>query len=479
MVGTYTSNWIRISDGDVTTHNPQELVSTDGDIAITSAQIRWEGIETTGSDTTYLSNSNYDSATATVSTDTASNENSDSATATESTSTSTDSSSYDDYSSSASFPTVSSDFDHHTLTYSISNSSSSSITVTVDEDGIGGTTYERTYTVDANSTKEVTNESTTIDYQGQTRTIQDIDGGSDITVQVTAETHTYTVNDKTATATYPAVPTGYTFDHHVETFSDSTGGSSSSTYTTNKVGDEVTYTSTDPDVTVTVTLETYGTDETIINDTAQAQYPSVPNGYSFNRHHHQEWYDGSEVVDDYIYTNSVGDFESRTSTDPNELAEVELTTRGEDTTTTTYYTEDPNVTLDVSGDSGTVTLTDGETSSWYTLSGLDPNVEEFDHNISGSGEAYFRFEFTWEEIYPTAQKQLRIYDADQNAIHKIAIADLNDDALNYDVVQTSYNGTVYAVDVVDSSHSDALGWTSIYDGTHGELSLRAYETIQL
>ena len=44
MVNTYTSNWIRVSHGDITTHNPQELVGTSAEINITNAEIQWEGI---------------------------------------------------------------------------------------------------------------------------------------------------------------------------------------------------------------------------------------------------------------------------------------------------------------------------------------------------------------------------------------------------------------------------------------------------
>jgi len=44
MANTYTSNWIRVSHGDITTHNPQELVGTSTEINITDAEIQCEGI---------------------------------------------------------------------------------------------------------------------------------------------------------------------------------------------------------------------------------------------------------------------------------------------------------------------------------------------------------------------------------------------------------------------------------------------------
>jgi hypothetical protein len=148
------------------------------------------------------------------------------------------------------------------------------------------------------------------------------------------------------------------------------------------------------------------------------------------------------------------------------------------TETTTHYTTDPYVTRDVSG-SYTGTLSDGEWSPWVTLNGLEEGVNEFYHNISGSGEAYFEFEYTYEEVYPTVQKQLRLYDADQNAIHTVALADPSDSQLDYNHHRYALNGTVYALDVVDPSDENAIDWVKWYHPTHGEYCPRAYDTIQL
>jgi hypothetical protein len=149
-----------------------------------------------------------------------------------------------------------------------------------------------------------------------------------------------------------------------------------------------------------------------------------------------------------------------------------------------YYTEvshtvDPFVTRDVDGSySGNI---DGGTwSPWVTLNGLAANENnEFYHNISGSNEADYEFTYDWDYQFPTAQKQFRLYDEDQNTIHKVALADPSDSLLNYNHHRYALNGTVYALDVVDPSDENAIDWVKWYHPTHGEYCPRAYDTIQL
>jgi len=76
-------------------------------------------------------------------------------------------------------------------------------------------------------------------------------------------------------------------------------------------------------------------------------------------------------------------------------AAVEYYTEETTTTTTTYDTQNPSVSQDVSADAGNITLDDGVTSNWYTLSDLDPNSETFSHSINGSGKAEFRIRFNY------------------------------------------------------------------------------------
>jgi hypothetical protein len=147
-------------------------------------------------------------------------------------------------------------------------------------------------------------------------------------------------------------------------------------------------------------------------------------------------------------------------------------------TSTTKSTQDPFVTRDVDA-SYTGTLSDGEWSTWQSMTGLVEGTNEFYHNISGSEEAYFEFEYTYEETYPTVQKQFRLYDEDQNAIHKVALADPSDSQLDYNHHRYALNDTVYALDVVDPSDENAIDWVKWYHPTHGEYCPRAYDTIQL
>lgn len=46
MAQTYTSQWFAVSNGDITTHNPQSLVPTGKDIRILDAEVQWEGVDT-------------------------------------------------------------------------------------------------------------------------------------------------------------------------------------------------------------------------------------------------------------------------------------------------------------------------------------------------------------------------------------------------------------------------------------------------
>jgi hypothetical protein len=158
--------------------------------------------------------------------------------------------------------------------------------------------------------------------------------------------------------------------------------------------------------------------------------------------------------------------------------ENEFQTHYETTTSTTYHTKDPYVTRDVDA-SYSGTLSDGEWSTWQTMTGFVEGTNEFYHNISGSNEAYFEFEYTYEEVYPTVQKQFRLYDVDQNAIHTVALADPSDSQLDYNHHRYALNGTVYALDVVDPSDESAINWVKWYHPTHGEYCPRAYDTIQL
>jgi hypothetical protein len=287
---------------------------------------------------------------------------------------------------------------------------------------------------------------------------------------MTARTYYETVESKTASATAQSLPSGYDFGYiNVKKYENGSVVSSNNYSDSSYVGDTFSITSTDPDVTVEIVVDTNGS--TTNSDTSSTSYPSVPNGYSFDRHYWRTEKNGSYENSDYIYTNSVGDSRSVTSSDTSNTWTLEMETRGTDSSSsTTYYdTEDPSVSNEVSA-SSTEHLTDNETSNWYTLSGLAPNSNSIDHSISGSNEGYYRIQFDWELSLPTAVSTYRISinGTDKNVI----LADPTDNALDYNFYRTQVDGDgVLAYDVVDPSDPDALPYY-IYHPTHGKLALR-------
>lgn len=145
--------------------------------------------------------------------------------------------------------------------------------------------------------------------------------------------------------------------------------------------------------------------------------------------------------------------------------------------TTEEKTQDPAVSGDVSADSGTLTLNDGEQSSWFALSGLDPNNEDFFHDISGSETARFRFRFDYVLNHPTPQDYVRIYDADAGVKRKVALADPTDSKLKYNAIRVDRNGNTYALDVVNPGDQYEIDFVRFYHPTHGTLVPRQIDTV--
>jgi len=158
--------------------------------------------------------------------------------------------------------------------------------------------------------------------------------------------------------------------------------------------------------------------------------------------------------------------------------DIQVRTQSSATFTTTYKTDSPRVTRDVSADSNSGELNDGETTNWISLDGFKSSGDqEFYHDIDGSDEAYFRFRFDWEYAFPTALKQLRIKDTNDNTTHKVALADPSDSQLDYNSFRTSVGGTTYAIDVVDPSDRSAIETHRMYHPTDGIVCPRSYDTV--
>lgn len=159
--------------------------------------------------------------------------------------------------------------------------------------------------------------------------------------------------------------------------------------------------------------------------------------------------------------------------------DAEVFVRWDESTTTTESTTNPEISGDVTADSGSITLNDGETSNWYTASGLEPNSETFTHSIDGSYEAQFQLEFTYEPDIPDpVNGTVALYDSSAGVWRECAVADPSDVSLDYNHVSV-YNSTTSnwgALDVVDVTNSDAITSHQFYDSTVGWLAAREYST---
>lgn len=420
MANTYTTDWVNVSNGDVTTHNPQSLVPTNNVIRVLDAEIQWEGVDATKSTTVSASNINTGTAEATTSTTTSTDTN----TNTDNYSDTRDITAYTKESGTVDLSVTIPDWDGDFNEYSLELQAFCDHQITVEYSGVSVSDTLYNNTGETFTDFNTLHESSTTDssYNGQTRSVSidwEIDnlndGTTDSNVQITFELAA-------------------------------------------KAAGEVTTTTTE-------------------SDTTTVAYPSVPSGYDFDYHYWREDKNGDFVESDYVYTNSVGDTRSVTSNDTDTTRSLEMKTYGEDTNYYTTSTQDPRVARDVSADTGSLTLNDGEQSAWYQLDGLDATPEEFYHDISGSNEARFRFRFDWEETFPDVLLEARISDVGSDTTYKVALADPSDSQLEYDAVRVAVGGTIYALDVAKSADSSTVDTHRFYHPTHGELRPRYFDTV--
>lgn len=473
MANTYTTSWFSVSNGDSTTHNPGSLVSTNRAIEILSAQIQWEGEQTSSTSCSTNYDINTNSVTAQATTDSTTVTDSDSATATRSYDNSSDSNTAEDadgISKLATFPDVPSGSTFSDVGLSITiDASASNSDVNVDYADLDGNIVNET--MPAGTSGDIYSKSTTIDHTGENRSLF-IENLRDDYVKgtITATTTWYDTTNKTAYATAQSLPSGYNFGYiNVKKYENGSLVSNNNYSDSSYVGDTFFITSTDHDVTVEVVIDTNGSNTN--SDTASTSYPSVPNGYSFSRHYYREEKNGNRQDYDYIYSNKVGNSRSVTSYDPDNTWDLKMQTQGEDTNCNTAYydTQDPSVSGDVSG-SYNGTLNNGETSSWQTLSGLTAGDNTFDHSISQSNEAQFRFEFDWQYEVPTALAVYRVVI--NGTTYDVAMADPSDSSLEYDCYRAQVDGEgILALDVVSPSDANAIP-AYVYHPTYGKLALR-------
>lgn len=485
MANTYTSNTIRVNNGDSTTFDTSD--AADG-IRILSAECRWRGVQTssTSNDTSYSTNTNYDSATATSGTSYHNNSTSGSATATQSTNYNTDTvsntatDSESDYErvdpyESPSPPSYNGTAQSWKLTYEYKITHEGNGADADSSSGLyvsGDTTNKELNYNDLNANsgwQQVLSESGSGSVNTYTyingdysKNYDDVSMSVRITAEVTYQYSSTSTNNDTVTRSYPSVPNGYNFHKHEKIIDGN-----KNTYYSNKVGQNESVTSTNPNNTRNLTLKTYGKKTNTNSRTASTSFPSVPNGYNFSRHREQK----SNGTNNYHYSNKVGQSRSITSNSTNNTVWVRLKTRGKKTTSSTSYydTRDPSVSEDASA-SYNGTISDGNWTSWNTLNGFSPGSNTLNHSISESNKADFQIRYEWEYDVPTAVQTAKIKI--NGTTYSVALADMADPALVYDFYRTftPTNGTL-AFDVVDPSDSDSIPYY-IYHPTHGKVSLR-------
>lgn len=501
MSNTYTSSFQFVQDGQSTSEAPSDLVSNNA-IVVNNAEIQWEGSTTTSSNTSYNTNTNTGSATATTGSSTSTElntNNSGIANAYEAPADYTETDTFTDelvYEAPDADSPVTPEARTDGLQSWKDNVESWSITYEAKlRDPFGGGTFTTNYVKYDTPSSYVEWDGDLDDSQGNWLEIASfsgsgnfpkddmdvevyakdenendvLEGGARLTV--TVDYYPTVVKNETVSTTYPPVPDGYNFDYHRREIS----GETNETITTNKVGETVSRTSTSTDEAIVITLETHGTKTNYYtnSDTTSVSYPSVPNGYSFDRHYYREEKNGSYVDSDYSYSNKVGQSRSVTSNNTSVTRSLEMETRGEQTNTYTNYTNNPSVSGDVSA-SSSASLDDNETSSWQSLSGFGLGDNTLSHSIGDSGEGYYRIRFDWEVAYPTEIDTVGHYDG--TTLSKGRLVDPNDEALEYDVFRTfTENGGILAFDMVDPSDEDVADFY-INHPTHGLIGLRLKQT---
>lgn len=138
--------------------------------------------------------------------------------------------------------------------------------------------------------------------------------------------------------------------------------------------------------------------------------------------------------------------------------------------------------FDGSVDSGLfgTTLSDNELSSWVSLSGITRTQQTFTHEIGGTGQAEFRWRFTWEFDTPQPRNGTTgFYDDSAGVWREAAVANPDDESLEYNHI-TIYNnseGEWGALDVVDVTNENAIESHQFYDEDAGWLAPREFDTV--
>ncbi len=290
-----------------------------------------------------------------------------------------------------------------------------------------------------------------------------------------------------ATAEYPPVPNGYQFDHH-EYIS---GGINSNLYS-KVVGLESisNQRATEDGETVSVTLKTVGRDrrsrtttETITNfenPPAETTFPSVPDGYDFEKHEVR-----GDINNRYIYNNRVGEtVQSNRPQSDGETVTIEAVTYG--TQSQTNVSLDQTEYIELTGDvtaSLSTRLNDDEQTTKFNVnqhqSGITDTLD-VNYNVGSSDFADYQLTIDWEYPYALPQHgSLALKDSGQ--WYLVANADPNSPALKHNHIRLydDQTDTWGAIDVAPVDEPRTIESYRFYDHqTDQWFAPRYYDTRQ-
>lgn len=465
-----------MDDGDADTITPEDIVGEEADsIVLLGAEVQWRGVERVETSTETSTNTNNDTATATTSAETDTSVNSD----TEGQQTSAEEEHYfnnkgpDDILVQGNIPEgqTSLDFLRIEVIYFIQNVTDSEVTTTVEYIDENLEEQEEEVTIPANSEVDFYTGETEVDNTGETVYVLDSSSETEVVMGLTTVRENIVISPGEPEVMYPSPPSGYDFVEHQVEYEGYSSPDAPDDFTTtqNRAGLTESEQASLGDGEVTITITTVGEKEVTNSKTASTTYPSVPTGYNFDRHSHQEFENSNRVVNNTITSNRVGQTESRKSTSTTATVEVELETQGEKEVEEVFDTERPSLSGDVLA-SGPSNLNDGEVSSYVDLDDAELGDNNVTHSVEGSNKVEYRVKVEWEFDTPeaistiTVRRGLSSFD--------VALASPQDSALEHNTVRvyTEEHG-VLALDVVPTSHDDATS-IRIQHPAHGELALR-------
>lgn len=501
--GTYTSNFLSVTDGDTTDVKPSLLADTSKQIRLKNFEVRWRGDRSSTTNTEY-SNwvSNSDSATAYENTNnyTAYERNDNYATATPSTSEKTNTTSksisgneypptkqYNNLPSTSGFNGTDGDYFKmdYTLTAYSGYSGFANIEGSVGFSG-GSSNAQDSFDLSADQYGSYSTSGTVKVYYSPFQASIDLSTFSvsdsanpyiNIDATITAVVHYTTSSTGYASTSYPSVPNGYSFHKHIK---DIDGNQTQ--YFSNKVGNSVQVSSSSgsTDLQLTTIGEDDRSNTTVKNDTASASFPSPPSGYDFYRHRIEK----SDGTDNYFNTNSVGESRSITSTNTSNTVSVTASTRGINEYIVYTQTKTPSLSGDASLSPNISSVENDTTTSWYSLSNLLPNsTNTLQHDIQGSNKAEFQYRFDWGVAFPEpVYGKVAFYNNELDRWEETAVADSTDELLEYSHIEV-YNesmGEWGCLDVVDASKTAAIEEYRFYDAeTDKWLAPRKYSSTQV